>query len=472
MDSVSRNGDARRGTEERTCEFEAWYRTLVERLPAIVYVDASDEVSSAIYMSPQAETMIGYTREEWIADPELWVKTLHPDDRERVLAEAARTRKTSNPFKMEYRLVTRSGQVVWVRDEAAVPGEAGEHPQTWHGVILDITERKRYEEELQRSEERHRLVARATGEAIWDNDLLTGKQEWAGATEALFGYPPHEGIEGAWWEERIHPADRPRVLSGLKTVLNGGEEVWLEEYRFRRADSSYATVVDRGYVARNPAAGEPMRMVGSMADVTERRRTEEALKESEKRFRTTFEAAAVGMAHVALDSRWLRINDVLCEISGYEREELLGMTFLDLTPQEDLEASLDRVRRMLEGNLGSYSIEKRYIRKDGSRVWVDLSVSLASKSSGEPDYFVCVAADITPRKIAELVPNPLTAREMEVLVRLVAGQTDPKISRDLSYSLGTVKRDVRRILNKLGVEYRKQAAAKAVEIGLVSPSPY
>lgn len=473
MNTASRNGGVESGPKERVREYEAWYRTLVERLPAIVYVDASDAVSYAIYMSPQAEVMLGYTQEEWTSDPALWVKILHPADRERVLAEASRTRETGDPFRMEYRLLARDGQIVWVRDEATLAsGVAQGHPETWHGVMLDITERKKHEEELRRSEERYQLVAKATGEAIWDKDLLTGRQEWSGATKALFGYPAHKDTDGEWWEERIHPEDRARILSSLNAVLGSGEDVWSEEYRFRRADGSYATVVDRGYVVRDPSKREPVRMVGSMADVTESRRIEEALKDSERRFRTTFEAAAVGMAHVAPDGRWLRINDALCEISGYEREELLGMNFLDLTPPEELDASLDRISRMLEGQLGPYTLERRYIRKDGSRVWVSLSVSLVRESSGEPDYFVCVAKDITQRKVAELVPNPLTAREMEVLKEVVAGRSDPQISRTLTYSLGTVKRDVRRILGKLEARNRKGAAAKALEIGLASPPPY
>lgn len=469
MNTVSRNGTARR-RPERTQEVEAWYRTFVERLTAVVYVDASGEVSPEIYVSPQAEVMLGYTQEEWISDPELWLKILHPDDRERVLAEAARTRETGDPFKIEYRLVASNGQVVWVRDEAAsAPGEAGQ-PKTWHGIMLDITECKQYEEELRKSEERYLLVAKATGEAIWDNDLLTRRQEWAGATEALFGYPAHEGTDAAWWEERIHPSDRHKVLSDLKAVLGSGEGTWSEEYRFRRSDGSYATVVDRGHIVHNSATGEPVRMVGSMADVTERRRWEDALKVSEERFRTTFESAAVGLAHVAPDGSWLRINGALCEISGYSREELLGMTFLDLTPTEDVEASVERVRQILKGERGPYSLQRRYVRKDGSVVWVELSVSLARKATGEPDYLICTADNITALKLAELVPDPLTEREMQVLEQVVAGQTNRQIAYRLSYSLGTVKLSVRHIIDKLGVKDRKQAAVRASEIGLTSPS--
>lgn len=441
------------------------YRELAEQVPAVLYVDESDESSSAVYMSPRGEALLGYSREEWLEDPELWVRILHPGDRERVLAAHRHARLTDGPFESEYRLVAKDGSVVWVRDEAAPVGDS---PGKRAGVLLDITERKRYEEGLRRSEERFRLVARATDEAVWDNDLTTGIQEWDGATEALFGYPPHSDGTGKWWEERIHPEDRGKVLSGLESVLEGAGELWEDEYRFRRADGSYAHVVDRGFVVREPS-GRPTRMVGAMADVSERRRREQELRESEERFRRTFEAAAVGMAHLSPDGRWLRINDALCEISGYPRDELLKMSYTDLSLPEDLEPGEERVRRLLDDRTGSYTVERRFVRRNGSRVWVKLSVSLALKTSGDPDFLICLAEDITARKLEEHVLEPLTAREVNVLLRIVAGDTNRRIARRLRQSVGTVKLDVQKILRKLNVADRGSAACHAVDIGLVPP---
>jgi PAS domain S-box-containing protein len=446
---------------------EAWYRSLVEKVPAVLYVDTSYGSSSALYINPWGESLLGYTKKQWLEDREFWVKTLHPDDRERVLAEHLRARGEDGPFESEYRLVARDGSVVWVRDEATPVEDAEGWPGRRVGVLLDITERKLYEERLRRSEERFRLVSGVTGEAIWDNDLSSNVQEWDGATEALFGYSPHQGRTGEWWEERIHPDDKERVLSGLAAVLASGA-VWKAKYRFRRADGSYAHVLDRGCLVRD-GEGRPVRMVGSMKDVTERREHEEELRRSEELFRRTFEAAAVGIAHLTPDGSWLRINDALCEISGYPREELLGMSYLDLTLPEDLEASRERTRQLLAGEKGPYSVERRFVRKDGSRVWANVAISLLRNPTGEPDYLVCVAEDVTARKIRELIPEPLTRRQAEVLGRMVAGRRNPQIARDLSMSLGTTKREVSRVLAKFGVSERDQAAARAVDIGLMTP---
>jgi PAS domain S-box-containing protein len=132
-----------------------------------------------------------------------------------------------------------------------------------------------------------------------------------------------------------------------------------------------------------------------------RRRADEALRDSEEVNRATFEQAAVGLAHVGTDGRWLRANDKLCAIVGYPREELLRLAFPDITHPDDLEADLVLVRALLSGRVRTYSKEKRYIRKDRSAVWINLTVSLARTAAGEPRHFIAVVEDITERKRAE-----------------------------------------------------------------------
>jgi PAS domain S-box-containing protein len=151
--------------------------------------------------------------------------------------------------------------------------------------------------------------------------------------------------------------------------------------------------------------------VGVQNDITERRRIEEVLRESEERFRATFEHAAVGAAHVGIDGRWLRVNRRLSEIVGYEREELLERTFQDITHPDDLEEDLEQMRLMLEGELQTYTIEKRYLRKGGPEVWVNLTVSLVRDASGEPAYFIAVVEDISERKKTEQERDLLLVRE-------------------------------------------------------------
>ena len=137
------------------------------------------------------------------------------------------------------------------------------------------------------------------------------------------------------------------------------------------------------------------------ANALARKRADEAFRDSEEVNRATFDQAAVGIAHVATDGRWLRINDKLCTILGYPRDELLGMSFQDITHPDDLEADLGLVRQVVSGDIKTYSMEKRYVRKDGSLIWCDLTVSSTRTAAGEPRHFISVVQDITERRRSE-----------------------------------------------------------------------
>jgi two-component system sensor histidine kinase EvgS len=150
------------------------------------------------------------------------------------------------------------------------------------------------------------------------------------------------------------------------------------------------------------------------------------LQENEERFRATFEQAAVGIAHIAPNGLWLRVNQKLCDIVGYTREELLQKKFQDITYPEDLAADLECVRQVLDGEIPTHSKEKRYIRKDGSLVWINLTVSIVRNSSGDPAYIISVIEDLTERKRGEderkkLEGQLAQAQKMESVGRLAGG---------------------------------------------------
>ncbi len=140
----------------------------------------------------------------------------------------------------------------------------------------------------------------------------------------------------------------------------------------------------------------------------------ELLKESEQRFRATFNQAAVGIAHVGINGQWLMVNQKLCEIVGYTEEELLQLTFQDITYSEDLDTDLEYISQVLAGQIQNYSMEKRYIRKDGAVIWINLTVSLVREDTGEPKYFISVIEDINQRKLSETALKR-SARRLETL---------------------------------------------------------
>jgi diguanylate cyclase (GGDEF)-like protein/PAS domain S-box-containing protein len=213
----------------------------------------------------------------------------------------------------------------------------------------------------------------------------------------MLGYDPEEVVGKMNVLDHVHPDDLPHVLEETEKALSvGGVATNRVEYRFRHKDGSWRWVESAGtYLLDDP---QVKGVVVQTRDITERKRTEEALREAEERFRRSFDDAAIGMALVGTDGRFLRTNRSLCDILGYREVELLGKTFQDITHPDDLDADLDQVRRMLVGEIRTYQMEKRYFHKEGQVVWTLLSVSLVHDEEGEPLYFVSQIQDISERK--------------------------------------------------------------------------
>ncbi|WP_079246948.1 MULTISPECIES: hybrid sensor histidine kinase/response regulator [Sphingomonas] len=147
-------------------------------------------------------------------------------------------------------------------------------------IARDETERRAAESALRETEQRYRLAAKATNDAIWDWDLATNHVEWNEAVSVLFGYDLDQVVPtGEWWISNIHPDDRDRVDGAIHAVIDGEGDQWASEYRFHRADGTFADVFDRGHVFRDEN-GRAVRMIGAMLDLTERKRAEAALREA------------------------------------------------------------------------------------------------------------------------------------------------------------------------------------------------
>jgi PAS domain S-box-containing protein len=178
-----------------------------------------------------------------------------------------------------------------------------------------------------------------------------------------------------------------------------GEPTFLDDIEFDRGDRRIP--VESWGSPLFDSDGNITGAIVAFQDISDRIEKEAILQESEERFRVTFEQAAVGIAHVSTEGRFVRINQQFCEIVGYSREEMIALTFQELTHPDDLEADLQMTDELMKGEIGSFSREKRYLRKSGEIVWVNLTVSLLREKTGEPKYFISVIQDIDKRKAVE-----------------------------------------------------------------------
>jgi PAS domain S-box-containing protein len=215
----------------------------------------------------------------------------------------------------------------------------------------------------------------------------------------IVGRSREELLAGLRMQDITHPDDLPGNVRAFQQVSRTGGSFEVEK-RYLHPDGRIVWVRN----AVTPVydeAGHPRTMVAVSLDLTRRRKAEAALRESEERHRVLFEQAAVGVAHTDLGGRWLMINQRLCEILGYTKDELIGRTFQTITHPDDLKDDLPLVRALDAGEIPSFRREKRYICKDGSVVWVETTVSLVHDQSGAPSYRVAVIQDIQERKKAE-----------------------------------------------------------------------
>lgn len=253
---------------------------------------------------------------------------------------------------------------------------------------------------LRQSAERLQLASEASGVGVWDFDVVTGRLLWDDSMYTLYGIDKsvRAGLFEAWWG-RVLPEDMPAAEAALKATLEQGAP-YTPCFRIYRGDDELRYIQARAKVYFD-AAGKALRLVGTNEDITSRRQEEAALQESEERFRSTFDAAAIGMALVNLDGRFIQANEALCRIVGYTQAELQQKTVYSLTHPADLEADRALVIDMLDGKRTTYQAEKRYFHKDGHIIWILLTTSIVHDTEGKPRYFAAQMQDFTERKLLQ-----------------------------------------------------------------------
>jgi PAS domain S-box-containing protein len=267
----------------RSGEAEARFRGLVENIPAITYIEESRDESIILYVSPQVESILGIPA--LTSRREGWEELIHPDDRERVLAEDARTDAAGEPWAKEYRMITADGRTIWVHDQARlVENEPGDQRRVWLGVMAEITERKEAEERLQLAEERYRTLIETTPAVTYvDVRDLSAPDGYRGEylspqIERLIGHTPDEfRNDPALWSSLIHPDDRDRVFAGESRHYETGEPL-SQEFRMLAKDGRTVWVRDQGVVVRE---GDRSFSQGVLLDISESKAVEVAVRARE-----------------------------------------------------------------------------------------------------------------------------------------------------------------------------------------------
>jgi PAS domain S-box-containing protein len=415
----------RERAEKELLRSEDRFRYLVEQIPAVTYVQEpidSDTPKAITYMSPQYEAMLGYPPEKEMLDEEHWLRVLHPDDRERVIAEELRTDETGEPYRIEYRQIARDGRVVWVRDEATLIRDEEGNALYWLGVQYDITEQKRTEEELKQSEERFKVLSQEVVEGIVlsENGRIIDANR---SVTEMFGY----GLEELIGKDAIELTS-PEYREMVVRRISEEDTRPYESMGLKKDGSTFPLEIRPRHL---PYSGRRIR-VTSVIDLTERMHQEEALRQSEALYRTVVEQAEENIFLVdARSRRVLDANDALLRSLGYTDEEVKEMTLYDIVAhsQESVDINIGLIMEEGHRSLG----ERQYRRKDGSLADVEVNVS-AVPYNGEKVMCI-VAHDVTERKQAERMLEEIREAERNRLARELHDST----LQDIVYALQEVQ---------------------------------
>ncbi|MEX2422196.1 MAG: PAS domain-containing protein, partial [Actinomycetota bacterium] len=394
--SARRESEARRGVENR-------FRTLVERVPAVTYTwDSSKHAGEvpAAYISPQIEALLGYPPEEFQHDPKLWSSLVHPDDLERVLRDWKTADETDGTVLSEYRMRTRDGQQVWVRDEAVPVSRHDKHPLL-QGVMFDITERKLAEERLLEAEERFRSLVEQIPAITYIQDpdgrfLYTSPQ-----IESVLGYTALEWMsDPSFWKQQLHPDDHDRVLAEDEAVA--GDE-WTSSYRMIARDGRVVWLLDHTALLRD-SEGAPRYWQGVAFDITELKTAEDRITEAETSYRTLVEQLPVVVYRDAIDdvSTAIYISPQYEQLFGFPAEARMRDPefWVDHLHPDDRDRIVELSRWTNETG-EPFSAEYRFLAREGRVVWVRDEAVLLRDPDGKPLMWQGVLLDVTARKHAE-----------------------------------------------------------------------
>ncbi|EMK01773.1 MULTISPECIES: PAS domain-containing sensor histidine kinase [unclassified Leptospira] len=358
-----------------------------------------DLTKNVLVWDEEMYNLYGIHKTEFSGAYEAWEKSLHPEDKTRAIEDFYNAVAGRKEFDTEFRILWPDGSVHYIKAIAAVFRDSEGNPIQMIGTNWDITRIKLADQESRKTQENLARVNEIAKIGTWDIDFISDKTYWSKKTKEIFEIPEdHSPKLQDFIRFAEEGEDKARMILAIESALHSGTDYDMD-LQIRTVSGRKKWVRTIGHAEFTD--GKCVRLFGIFQDIEERRKIENNLVLSELMFRGAFENNGIGMALVSSEGKWLKVNRKLCEMLGYAESEFYSLTFQDITHPEDLEKDLSYVNQILNKEIESYKMEKRYFKKDGSIIWINLSVSSVRDKFDNFLYFVSQIEDITEKKAAE-----------------------------------------------------------------------
>ncbi|GAB3167405.1 PAS domain S-box protein [Telluribacter humicola] len=374
-----------------------------------------DIASGRIWWNEGFNNLFGYRTDEMKPSSEQWYSCIHPGDIERVRKSImGAVEQGGAEWSEEYRFRRADGSYAYVFDRGFTI-RIDEKPVRMVGSISDISGRVQLWRAQQESEDWMRIALDAAEMGTWTYDPRTGVEVWDDRCREIFGVPKSSGnIQYGETMKQVHPDDADSLWKAVQTAMDpilGGS--YHSDHRIIDATTGQVKWVRSKGKAFFTPEGIPYRFAGTIMDITEEKRKEVALMNIEKRFQAGFDNASLGIVISDVEGRFILVNKAFSEMVGYSREELYKGWFTEITHSDDLATSHEQLNRLMTGQADSFSMEKRYMHKDGRIIWANIHNTLVYNEQGNKDSFFAIVQDITAevamreeqRKLLALVEN-------------------------------------------------------------------
>jgi diguanylate cyclase (GGDEF)-like protein/PAS domain S-box-containing protein len=396
---IARDIRPRKRFERELQEAEKKYRDIFDGAPEGLFQSYLE--CKFITANPSLAKMLGYSSpDELMTSVQDLAHNVFADPEDHV-AFRSKLEEHGIVRDLEYSLRRKDGEAIWGAISCRIVNDPDGSIAHFEGSVIDITARKQAETKLRESEQVLREAQRIGAIGSYVFDIQSGLWTGSDVLDELFGVPrgPDHTIES--WIEIIHPEDRAMLIEYFNTEVLGKGKTFDKEFRIVRGTDKAERWLHAMGKLELDSHGQPLKTRGVIKDITERKLADLQLRASEERHRATFEQAAIGIVLVTFDGQILKCNARFAEIVGYTPEEALRLNVIQLTEPKYLPECLPILQGLKDESADTAFFEKRYIRKDGTLVWVRLTVSKERDSKGKALHMISFVEDINAQKMAE-----------------------------------------------------------------------